>query len=164
MNRDCMSSQQLVNFIHEHINTVSAWLFSKWLLICHSDKMMGCLTTTTFAWGTIFRRRVYLQYVKECLTDAWLHQQSVERGAITWPWSWCNSKSQSFGTKMPKWHSDPLAAQMRLRFRELIFMPLLLPATTSLSFTVVSSLTECFMTSMVNGSWPMRILQKFRSS
>ena len=49
MNRDCMSSQQLVNFIHEHINKVSAipdgrlnWTFGK-VIVLSNDRLLVLL-------------------------------------------------------------------------------------------------------------------------
>ena len=108
--RDCMSSQQLVDFIREHINTVSTKLFNS---ISPSEKrktILVCLALWQYSWKEVTkcRRKAFLQYVNECLIDAWLHQPWAARDVITWPWSWCSSRSWLLSTRTPVVHNNQL--------------------------------------------------------
>lgn len=52
--RDCISSQQLVDFIYEHINTVSTKLFN---IICHFEKMLTPSSDVLgLSWQTLMER------------------------------------------------------------------------------------------------------------
>lgn len=116
--RDYISSQQLVDFIYEHINTVSTKLFN---IICHFEKnvniILGCLGS--FLANTHGKR---LQsaggkpfgIMWECSIDAWLHRPWATSDTITW-WSWCSSRSRLLELGTPTAQSNQLEMQGALR-------------------------------------------------
>ena len=82
--RDCMSSQEVVDFVHKQLKTVSGAHCCVWYF--YASNLFAHLPNN-------YRRISYPVCVRSCSTAVW-HLHLVAKDVITWPLSWFSSRNQ----------------------------------------------------------------------
>lgn len=91
--RDCMSSEQTVDFVKQQLDSVSYYHVIQPLL----SYFMELKTESK----KILRKRSSLLCVKKYLIGVW-RQHLGRKAAITWRWSWCNSRNLFSQNHLPQ--------------------------------------------------------------